>query len=317
MNIKIKKNWEIKESQVTDEKAFFSRRSIVKGMAAATMAGFLGPNVLSAAPSLKRLKKTRNSKYILGNITEEKLFTSYNNFYEFSSNKQSVKTNAKNFLNRPWSVKISGLVNKPKTLNIEDILKKIPLEERIYRFRCVETWSAVVPWVGFELKKLLVLAEPSSKAKYVKFSTFFDPKIAKNQNNSFFYKWPYTEGLRLDEASNELTFMAVGLYGKELPPQNGAPIRLVTPWKYGFKSIKSIVSIELTEKQPATLWNQTAPNEYGFYANVNPEVPHPRWSQAQDKPLGSWLKRTPTIKFNGYGNQVASLYRSMDLSKFY
>ena len=317
MNIKIKKNWEIKENKVTDEKVFLTRRNVVKGLTTTAVAGLLGPSLLSAAPSLKKLKTTPNSKYNLGNITEEKLFTSYNNFYEFALDKQTVKNKAKRLLPRPWSVKISGLVNKPKIWDIEDILKKFPLEERIYRFRCVETWSAVVPWVGFELKKLLALAEPSSKAKYVKLSTFFNPKIAKNQSNSFYYDWPYTEGLRLDEANNELAFIAVGLYGKELPPQNGTPIRLVTPWKYGFKSIKSIVSIEFTEKQPTTLWNQAAPNEYGFYANVNPEVPHPRWSQAQDKPLGSWLKRTPTLKFNGYGNQVASLYKDMDLRKFY
>ena len=286
-------------------------------MATATMAGVLGANLLAAESSLKKLSAKKNNKYRLPKITEEKLFTSYNNFYEFALDKQTVKTRAKRLLPRPWSVKISGLVNKPKTWDIEDILKKFPLEERIYRFRCVETWSAVVPWIGFELKKFLALSEPLSKAKYVKFSTFYNPKIAKNQSSSFYYNWPYTEGLRLDEANNELAFIAVGLYGKQLPPQNGTPIRLVTPWKYGFKSIKSIVSIEFTEKEPVTLWNQAAPNEYGFYANVNPEVPHPRWSQAQDKPLGSWLKRTPTLKFNGYGNQVASLYKGMDLKKFY
>ena len=324
MYIKIKKKWQISENLVTPEKTFFNRRKIIKGLGTAALSALLlptiaGKTVLAAKRELAKLKAKINLKYSKKDLklTEEKLFTTYNNFYEFSFGKEAVKDKAKNFKNRPWSVEIAGLVAKPLTLGIDDILKKIPLEERIYRFRCVETWSAVVPWVGFELRKLLALAQPNSKARYVKFTTFFNPKVAEKQKNSFFYDWPYTEGLRLDEANNELAFIAVGLYGKELPPQNGAPLRLVVPWKYGFKSIKSIVKIEFTEKQPKTLWNNAAPQEYGFYANVNPNVSHPRWSQASNKPLGSWIKREPTLEFNGYKDQVASLYKGMDLKKFF
>lgn len=317
MRIKIRKNWEIKESKVTSESDFLNRRKFLKASALSATAGLLPFKSLVAAQDLKPLIAKKNSKFLVDNLTEEKLFTSYNNFYEFSFGKEAVKRKARNFKNRPWTVEISGLVDKPQTFDIETLLKKMPLEDRIYRFRCVETWSAVVPWIGFELRHLLKLVQPKKNAEYVKMSTFFNPEIAEKQKNSFFYDWPYTEGLRLDEANNELAFMAVGLYGKELPPQNGAPIRLVTPWKYGFKSIKSVVKIELTARQPKTLWNQAAPQEYGFFANVNPDVHHPRWSQATNKPLGSWLKREPTLKFNGYEEQVASLYQGMDLRKFF
>ena len=315
--VKIKKSWEISENLVTQQDDFFARRKFLKGVGVIAAGSMMPSWVLKAKTNFAKLDFTKNNKYTKKEFTAEKLFTNYNNFYEFGTDKQLVKSKAKRFLNRPWSIRIGGLVGKPKIWNIEEILKKMPLEERIYNFRCVETWSAVVPWVGFELKKLLKAAEPQANARYVEFKTFFNPKIAPAQSNSFFYPWPYTEGLRLDEASNELAFLAVGLYGKELAPQNGAPIRLVVPWKYGFKSIKSIVSIELTAKQPQTLWNQLAPKEYGFYANVNPEVHHPRWSQAHNKPLGSWLKRTPTEKFNGYEKQVSHLYQNIDLQKFF
>jgi sulfoxide reductase catalytic subunit YedY len=315
--IKIKKDWEISENLVTKKEHFLNRRKFLKGMGAATGVSLLPNWALQAKAELKNLDFQRNQQYQKDGVTAEKLFTTYNNFYEFGLDKQSVKTRAKNLPNRPWSLEVGGLVKKPKTWDIEDILKKMPLEERIYNFRCVETWSAVVPWVGFELSKLLAESEPHASAKYVEFKTFFNPKFAPEQKNSFFYPWPYTEGLRLDEAKNELALLAVGLYGKELAPQNGAPIRLVVPWKYGFKSIKSIVSIKLTDKEPKTLWNELAPNEYGFFANVNPEVPHPRWSQAHDKPLGNWVKRTPTQKFNGYEKQVAGLYKNLDLKKFF
>ena len=318
--IKIKKNWELSENLITKEELFSNRRKFLRTIGITTSIALLPKVFLQAKENTQALKKLnfiQNTKYQKEPFTAEKFFTTYNNFYEFGTNKQLVKKKTKHFQNRPWSLQIGGLVNKPKIWDIEDIFKKMPLEERIYNFRCVETWSAIVPWVGFELPKLLAASEPKINAKYVEFKTFFNPKIAPAQKNSFFYPWPYTEGLRIDEAKHKLAFIAVGLYGKELAPQNGAPIRLVIPWKYGFKSIKSIVSINLTDKMPKTLWNQLAPSEYGFFANVNPEVSHPRWSQAYNKPLGTFLKRTPTEKFNGYGEQVAGLYQGMDLNKFF
>lgn len=315
--IKIKKSWEINENLVTNQKYFFDRRKFLKAMGVTTSVALLPYSLLQAKENLKKLNFQQNQKYQNQEFTAEKLFTNYNNFYEFGTDKQQVKNKAKNFKNRPWSIQVGGEVSKPKTWDIEDILKTMPLEERIYNFRCVETWSAVVPWIGFELGKLIAQSEPKASAKYVELKTFFNPKIAPAQKNSFFYPWPYTEGLTLAEAKHELAFLAVGLYGKELAPQNGAPIRLVVPWKYGFKSIKSIVSINLVSTMPKTLWNQLAPNEYGFFANVNPEVSHPRWSQASNKPLGSFFSRTATEKFNGYETQVAGLYQGMDLKKFF
>ena len=252
----------------------------------------------------------------LGNpVNSYEEITNYNNFYEFSTDKQAVASLSKDFTTSPWSVEVSGMVNNPKTYALEDLLKMFPQEERIYRLRCVEAWSMVIPWNGFSLASLLKEVEPTSDAKYVRFEAVLDPKQLPGQKSPF-YPWPYQEGLRLDEAMNDLTLLATGLYGEALPNQDGAPIRVVIPWKYGFKSIKSIVKIELVDYQPETLWSTVAPNEYGFYANVNPDVPHPRWSQASERRIGE-LARRPTLKFNGYADQVASLYTGMDLAKYY
>ncbi len=241
--------------------------------------------------------------------------TNYNNFYEFSTDKQAVARLSKDFKTVPWTLEVGGLVNNPMTYGIEDLLKRFPQEERIYRLRCVEAWSMVIPWNGFPLASLLQEVEPTSNAKYVRFESILDPQQLPGQKSPF-YPWPYQEGLRLDEAMNDLTILATGVYGEMMPNPNGAPIRLVVPWKYGFKSIKSIVKIELVDYQPETLWNTVAPNEYGFYSNVNPEVSHPRWSQASERRIGE-LGRRPTLMFNGYAEQVAYLYEGMDLAKYY
>jgi len=241
--------------------------------------------------------------------------TTYNNFYEFGLDKSDPARNAHTLKTRPWTVTIDGEAHKPQTVDIEQLLSWFPLEERVYRMRCVEAWSMVIPWLGFPLGELLKRVEPTSRARYVAFTTLVDPEQMPGQKRQVL-DWPYVEGLRLDEAMHPLTLMAVGLYGKALPNQNGAPLRLVVPWKYGFKGIKSIVRITLTEQEPPTTWNLSAPNEYGFYANVNPEVDHPRWSQATERRIGD-LSRRATLPFNGYAEQVASLYAGMDLSKNY
>jgi sulfoxide reductase catalytic subunit YedY len=237
--------------------------------------------------------------------------THYNNYYEFTTDKEYVADLAAKFTTDPWSVEVGGLVNKPMTFGLEDIHKSFTAEERIYRMRCVEAWSMVIPWNGFSLSEILNQVEPTSDAKYVKFTTVSRPEEMPGMSNPL-YPWPYTEGLRLDEAMHPLTTIATGLYGKDLLPQNGAPIRLVVPWKYGFKSIKSIVKIELIAEQPGTLWSMIGPNEYGFYSNVNPEVDHPRWSQASERRIGE-ISRRETLMFNGYGDQVADLYEGLDL----
>jgi sulfoxide reductase catalytic subunit YedY len=242
--------------------------------------------------------------------------TNYNNFYEFSEVKEYVAPLSKNFKTSPWSVEVGGLVSKPKTYSMEDILARFTSEERIYRLRCVEGWSMVIPWQGFPLAKLLNEVEPTGDAKYVAFQTLLDPDQFPGQQAGSFYPWPYTEGLRLDEAMNDLALLVTGLYGKPLPPQDGAPLRLAVPWKYGFKSIKSIVKIDLVKDQPKTLWSTIAPDEYGFYSNVNPNVPHPRWSQSSERRIGE-VSRRPTLMFNGYAEQVADLYKGMDLKKYY
>jgi sulfoxide reductase catalytic subunit YedY len=239
--------------------------------------------------------------------------TTYNNFYEFTTDKEGVVRLAKDFQTSPWEVKIGGLVESPQTLSISQIRERYPTEERIYRMRCVEGWSMVIPWQGFSLAKLLEDVNPTSEAKYVRFESLYDPKQMPGQSNRYF-PWPYVEGLRMDEAYHDLTTIATGIYGEDLLPQNGAPIRLVVPWKYGFKSIKSIVKIDLVEEMPVSLWMESAPNEYGFYANVNPEVDHPRWSQATERRIGEFSRR-PTLKFNGYEAEVGSLYEGMDLSE--
>jgi sulfoxide reductase catalytic subunit YedY len=244
--------------------------------------------------------------------------TTYNNFYEFGTDKDDPAKNSGKFRPKPWSVAVTGEVGRPGTYTLEDLLKPHAVEERIYRLRCVEAWSMVIPWLGFPLGELLKRFEPTSRAKYVAFKTVLRPKEMPGQRFPVL-EWPYVEGLRIDEAMHPLTILATGLYGKPLPNQNGAPLRLVVPWKYGFKSIKSIVEIRLTEQQPPTSWNRSAPQEYGFYANVNPQVDHPRWSQATERRIGSGLftPRQPTLMFNGYAEQVASLYRGMDLRKDY
>jgi sulfoxide reductase catalytic subunit YedY len=248
-------------------------------------------------------------------LTAYSAVTGYNNFYEFTTDKEGVAGLAKDFRTRPWTVEVGGLVHKPATFAIDDLLSALPQEERIYRLRCVEGWSMVIPWMGFELGRLLERVEPMASAAYVGFTTLMDPEQMPGQRSPF-YPWPYTEGLRLDEARHSLTLLASGLYGETLLPQNGAPLRLVVPWKYGFKSIKSIVRIDLLDKPPATLWSSIAPNEYGFYANVNPQVDHPRWSQASERRIGEGGRRE-TLMFNGYADQVGGLYAGMDLAADY
>jgi methionine sulfoxide reductase catalytic subunit len=248
-------------------------------------------------------------------LTSEEAVNGFNNFYEFTTNKEAVAGLAEDFKTSPWDVEVGGLVRNPKTYAVEDILKRFDQEERIYRMRCVEGWSMVIPWLGFPLAQLLAEVEPLSEAKYVRFETLYDPEQMRGQLNTR-YPWPYQEGLRLDEALHDLTVLSTGLYGKSLLPQTGAPIRLVVPWKYGFKSIKSIVKIELVAEEPATLWSTIAPSEYGFYANVNPNVPHPRWSQATERRIGE-SGRIPTLLHNGYADEVAYLYEGMDLTKYF
>ena len=247
-------------------------------------------------------------------ITSYEAVIGYNNYYEFTTSKEGVARLAQDFKTSPWAVEVGGLVHKPRTFDLDDLLKFTP-EERIYRMRCVETWAMVIPWVGFPLARLLKEVEPMSEAKYVRFETLYDPDQMSGQKSGG-YDWPYVEGLRLDEAMHDLAILATGLYGKALRPQNGAPVRLVVPWKYGFKSIKSIVKIDLVEEMPVSLWMAAAPQEYGFYANVNPDVPHPRWSQATERSIGE-TKRRQTLLFNGYAEEVAPLYEGMDLVEWY
>jgi sulfoxide reductase catalytic subunit YedY len=248
-------------------------------------------------------------------LTSYEAVTGYNNYYEFTTDKEGVAPMSQDFKTRPWTIEVGGLVNKPRTYDIGELMKRFPSEERIYRLRCVEAWSMVIPWRGFALNKLLKEVEPTGDAKYVRFQTVLDPKQMPGQSSPF-YDWPYSEGLRLDEAMHDLTLVATGLYGKDLLPQNGAPLRVVVPWKYGFKSAKALVKIDLVADQPSTLWSTAGPNEYGFYSNVNPDVPHPRWSQASERRIGE-ASRRPTLPFNGYGDQVASLYTGMDLRANY
>lgn len=308
----------IRSYEITPKDAYLSRRDFIK--AAGLIAGSAA--LAACAPSVAESEEAANVPSASGKTDElgdlantYQEITNYNNFYEFSTGKEEVAPLSKGFTTAPWTVEIYGMVNKPTTFGIEDLLKLFPQEERIYRLRCVEAWSMVIPWNGFPLASLLAMVEPASSAKYVRFETVYRPEEMKGQKSPF-YPWPYQEGLRLDEAMNDLTLLATGLYGETVLPQNGAPIRLVVPWKYGFKSIKSIVKIELTDKEPATLWSAVAPNEYGFYANVNPEVDHPRWSQASERRIGE-LSRRPTLMFNGYGEQVADLYAGMDLRTNY
>ncbi len=296
-----------KYSEITPEKVFLSRRAWLAAAAAAV--GF--PENSIASTPLSPLKKSLFS--ITDKPNPEADMTTYNNFYEFGTGKKQPVELAKNFRTDPWTLSIEGEVKKPFKLSLDDIRKFAPLEERTYRFRCVEGWSAIVPWIGYSLNELLKKAEPTSRAKFVAFETFYDPAQMPNAGVSRI-DFPYLEGLRLDEAQHPLTLLTVGMYGKTLPNQSGAPVRLIVPWKYGFKSAKSLVKIRVVTEKPPTAWNKMKPHEYGFYSNVNPDVPHPRWSQATERRLGE-LSRKPTLIFNGYGDQVAQLYAGMDLKK--
>ena len=299
-------------SEITPRDVYLSRREVVAGLCAAgLLAG--APGAVRAAP----LKYTRNRRYSVADAPNSyEDITTYNNFYEFGTSKEDPSRLAAGFKPRPWSVKVSGEAEVTGTFTLEDILKPHALEERLYRLRCVEAWSMVIPWVGFPLGDLLKRFRPTSRARYVAFTTVLRPGELPGQRFPVL-DWPYVEGLRIDEAMHPLTILAVGLYGEPLPNQNGAPLRLVVPWKYGFKSIKSIVEIRFSERQPPTSWNLSAPHEYGFYANVNPDVDHPRWSQARERRIGSGVfsPRVPTLPFNGYAEQVAGLYRGMDLAR--
>jgi len=316
--IKIPKGWEIPENQVTSESDYINRRKFIKdlGLASAGTLLFSTSNACAQNSALEKqlapfraqtLAAEKNANFTVERqMTDEVIAATYNNYYEFTQSKSTVWKRVERFKTRPWEIEISGLVEKPMTLDVDELIKQMPLEERIYRFRCVETWAMVVPWIGFPMKALLEKVQPKADAKYVSMLTFFDPDVAPHQHNARL-PWPYLEGLTLAEAMNDLTLLVVGIYGHILPPQHGAPIRLIVPWKYGFKSIKSIVSIELTDKKPRNFWNVILPREYDFEANVNPNVPHPRWSQATEWMIGS-RERHPTLIYNGYGDAVAHLY---------
>lgn len=320
MLTKSKKPYELPYSEVTPKRLYTDRRKFMAGAAMAGVAalGYKAFELFSPEESVKAGTKLQytESKY---NTTEKETpyqdVTTYNNYYEFSTDKSGPSELAGKFQTRPWEVSIEGEVVKPKKIDIDALMKLAPLEERIYRHRCVEGWSIVVPWIGFPMKALIDYAQPNSKAKFVRFETVYRPSQMPGLSRDVL-QWPYVEGLRLDEAQNVLSLITVGLYGETLPNQNGAPIRTTIPWKYGFKSIKSIVKVKFVKNQPDTTWNLDAPNEYGFYSNVNPNVDHPRWSQAKERRLGEFFKR-PTLMFNGYGDQVASMYNGMDLKKYF
>lgn len=322
----------IRTSEITPEHIYLSRRDFLKSMGIVSGTAALLAACNSVSPTEVSTSDTINDSESVPNgaLSEEmpsaesntdelgdplnsfEDITNYNNYYEFTIDKARVADLAKNFPTNPWEVTVGGLVNNPKTYSLDD-LRRFEIEERVYRLRCVEAWSMVIPWLGFPMSKLLQEVQPKAEAKYVRFETVYDPDRMPGIRNSPWYQWPYIEGLRIDEAMHDLTLMATGLYGKDLLPQNGAPIRLVVPWKYGFKSIKSIVKIDLVEEMPRSLWMAAAPNEYGFYANVNPQVSHPRWSQATERRIGEFGRRE-TLMFNGYEEEVAHLYTEMDLS---
>ena len=320
----IKKADDIKGSEITDQKTYVGRRLFVRGavLAATSVAtGLLYRGLIAPEPRAAPGKTfARRFAPAAGGLPAEEAtpyadITSYNNFYEFSTDKRAVAGRAKDFITRPWAVSVEGLVQRPRVFDLHDLVKLGPPEGRVYRFRCVEGWSMVIPWLGFPLSRLLAAVEPLGQARYVAFETLYDPRRMPNQSSSVL-DWPYVEGLRLDETLHPLTILATGLYGEPLPPQNGAPVRLVVPWKYGFKSIKSIVRIRLVEQQPPVTWNLAAPQEYGFYSNVNPRVNHPRWSQATERRIGEFGRRE-TLIFNGYAEQVAHLYAGMDLKYYF
>ncbi|MBN9470182.1 MAG: protein-methionine-sulfoxide reductase catalytic subunit MsrP [Bosea sp.] len=317
MLIKSRPGWEIPESEATPETVFLDRRRFIAA-GAGLIAGSALPELAFAQgpePTLDLYPAKRNAAYTLDRpVTEEELAANYNNFYEFGTSKDVVAS-AKRLSTRPWTVTIDGLVEKPIEIGIDELIRKMPLEERLYRFRCVEAWSMAVPWTGFPLKKLVELAKPLSGAKYVQMQTFMNPRVAPGQSQRW-YPWPYTEGLTIAEATNELTLMVTGIYGKPVPNQHGAPMRLIVPWKYGFKSVKSINKISFVAERPKTFWEGLQASEYGFWANVNPEVSHPRWSQASEQVLGS-RERRPTLLFNGYGEQVADLYKGLEKERLW
>jgi methionine sulfoxide reductase catalytic subunit len=317
----IKRAPDIRWSEITPESLYLRRREFLRlagiPVAAAAAAGF-GGRLLTGQNGQGGRAKLQYKKGPFGTdepMTSFKDITTYNNFYEFGTGKGDPARYSGGFQTQPWTVAVEGLAAKPGKYQLEDFIKPVALEERVYRMRCVEGWSMVIPWVGFPLSEVIKRAEPTSKAKFVKFTTLLDARRMPGQQRDVLH-WPYVEGLRLDEAMHPLTILAVGLYGEVLPNQNGAPIRLVVPWKYGFKGIKSIVKIELVEKQPYNTWQEQTPSEYGFYSNVNPEVDHPRWSQARETRIGDFFKRK-TLMFNGYADQVASMYAGMDLRKNY
>jgi sulfoxide reductase catalytic subunit YedY len=326
MLIKRPRGWDLPESAVTSEHVYRDRRRFLKGLAgAALIGGTAGTGLLAggdgrmpraraddavADPSAGLYPVPRNETFQVDRpLTSEETVTTYNNFYEFGSHKR-IYRDAQDLQPRPWTVKIDGMVEKPVTIGIDDLLAKMPLEERYYRLRCVEAWSMVIPWSGFPLAKLVEFAKPLSGAKYLEMVTFMDPDVASEQRKSW-YPWPYTEGLTMAEATNELAFIATGVYGKPLPPQNGTPLRLAVPWKYGFKNVKSIVSFTFTDQRPVGFWQDLQASEYGFWANVNPDVPHPRWSQAMERDVETG-NRLPTRIFNGYGEYVAGIYKGIE-----
>lgn len=317
----VRKASDIRSSEITDKKLYLRRREFIQAAAMTAVgaaAGTVGAGPADAIPLWSRVKiptfqKTQHGSGEKPNSYQD--ITTYNNYYEFGTEKDDPANAAGSLKIRPWTVRVEGLVNKPADYQLDDLIKPYALEERIYRMRCVEAWSMVIPWVGFPLASLLKAVAPKTTAKFVAFTTLYNPRQMPGQRRDVL-QWPYTEGLRLDEAMHPLTILAVGLYGEYLPNQNGAPLRLVVPWKYGFKGIKSIVRIRLTDRQPMNSWQLSAPNEYGFYSNVNPSVDHPRWSQARERRIGEFFKR-PTLMFNGYGDQVASLYSGMDLKRNY
>ena len=308
--IKIKKRWEIPESEVTPEALYRQRREFIKS--AGVIGGAMLLNPLAAVQASYAVDGYQaNTVSLDEEITDEEDATGYNNFYEFGTGKEDPKKNSKRFRTDDWTIEVGGHCEKPGTYSLEDLLRPQALEERIYRLRCVEAWSMVIPWIGVPLASILKTMQPTSAAKYVAFRTLHDPVRMPGQQRSV-VPWPYSEGLTMAEAMHPLTLISVGMYGKTMPNQNGAPIRLVVPWKYGFKSIKSIVSIEFVEKEPKTSWNMILPKEYGFYSNVNPEVDHPRWTQKKERRIGDIFKRE-TLMFNGYEEEVADLYKGLDM----
>ena len=319
----IKPPADIRSSEITDKKLYLNRREFIRattGTAAAVATGVIGAGAFlraaTPAPHGRRLENVGKSAFSADEkVNKWEEITTYNNYYEFGTDKDSPSMLARNFKTEPWTVTVDGECNKKAAWHLEDVLKGQALEDRIYRHRCVEAWSMIIPWVGFPLSDFIKKCEPTPKAKFIEFTTLYDPKQMPGVRSPVL-RWPYVEGLRLDEAMHPLTILAVGLYGEVIPNQDGAPLRLVVPWKYGFKHIKSIVKIKFVEKQPLNTWQESAPQEYGFYSNVNPTVDHPRWTQASERRIGEFLRRK-TLMFNGYGDQVAGMYSGMDLKRNY